>query len=130
MTNVEGKSTQMHRSVTSRDVTEYSTGAAPKSINLNREEDIEYQARTLQHSSGFINISIAKPRRRGSETDEDTFNLDISANGSYSLDLVYCNNPTTAGDRETRSARLRTMTRGTLAATVDKRKLLIACRNG
>jgi len=84
MTNVDGKSTQMHRSVTSRDVTEYSTGAATKSINLNREEDIEYQTGTLQHSSGFINVSIAKPRRRGSETDEDSFNLDISANGSYS----------------------------------------------
>ena len=119
----------MHRSVTSRDVTEYSTGAAPKSINLNREEGIEYQAGTLQHSSGFINISIAKPRRRGSETDEDTFDLEISANGSYFLDLVYCNNPTTR-DRETRRARLRTMTRGTLAATVDKCKLLIACRKG
>ena len=104
----------MHRSATSRDVTEYSTGAAPNSINRNREEDIEYPAGTLQHSSGFINVSIAKPRRRGSETDEDTFDLDISANGSYSLDLVYCNNLTPAGDRETRSARLRTMTRGTL----------------
>ena len=88
MTNVEGGSMQMHRSATSRDVTEYSTGAAPNSINMNREEDIEYQAWALQHSSGFINVSIAKPRRRGSETDEDTFDLDISANGSYSLDLV------------------------------------------
>ena len=87
-TNVERGSMQMHRSVKSRDVTEYSTGAAPNSINMNREEDIEYQACTLQHSSGFINVSIAKPRRRGSETDEDTFDLDISANGSYSLDLV------------------------------------------
>ena len=123
MTNVEGESMQMHRSVTSRDVTEYSTGAAPKSINMNREEDIKYKSGTLQHSSGFIDVSIAKPR--GSETD-----LDISANGSYSLDLVNCNNPTLAGDRETRSPRLRTMTRGTLAATVDQRKLLIACRNG
>ena len=88
MTNVEGGSMQIHRSATSRGVTEHSTGAAPNSINMNREEDIEYQAWALQHSSGFINVSIAKPRSRGSETDEDTFDLEISANGSYSLDLV------------------------------------------
>ena len=122
----------MHRSVTSRDVTEYSTGAALKSIDLNREEDIEYLAGTLQRSSGFTNVSIVKPARRGSETDEGTFDLDISANGSYSLDLVYCNNPPLARDRETRSARLRLMTKGTLVATIDQGNyaiLIVTSRN-
>ena len=43
---------KMHRSVSSDDVKEYSTGARAKDVKLKKEEDIEYHSGRLHHSSG------------------------------------------------------------------------------
>ena len=48
----------MHRSISSRDVEEYSTDAQPRDIQLTKDEDIEYRSGTLYSSSGTTFVEI------------------------------------------------------------------------
>ena len=114
---------KMHRSVSSDDVKEYSTGARAKDVKLQKEEDIEYRSGHLQHSSGVTSIKMSGSRRRieGKRVELQEGPLSdklLSANSSYSLDLLHCQKSpsSTRGRRRARKP----MTRDSLKAVVSK----------
>ena len=113
----------MHRSVSSDDVKEYSTGTRVKDVQLQKEEDIEYRSGHLQHSSGVTSVKLSKSRRRidGRRVSLPEGPLNdklLSANSSYSLDLLRCQkSPSfTRGRRDAKKP----MTRASLKAVVRK----------
>ena len=63
------RSVKMHRSISSSDVKEYSTGARVKDVQL-EEEDIEYRWGHLYHSSGSATVKLAKSGHRFSGRHE------------------------------------------------------------
>ena len=116
----------MHRSISTGDVKEYSTGARIKDMQLEKEEDIEYRYGHLYHSSGSTTVKMAKPQQRFSgrhaTLQEGPLNEDLlTANGSYVLDLLRCYTVTSTAKRGRRSAR-KLMIRGSLEVVVDKGK--------
>ena len=116
----------MHRSISSDDIKEYSTGARVKDVQVEKEEDIEYRSGHLYHSSGSTTVKMAKPRKRfsGRRTtlQEGPLNEDLlTANGSYVLDLLRCYTVPSTAKRGRRSAR-KPMIRGSLEVVVDKGK--------
>ena len=117
----------MHRSVSSEDVKEYSTGARVKHVKLQREEDIEYRSGRLHHSSGTTSITILGSQQRIEsgrvELQEGPLSDKLlSANGSYSLDLLHCQkSPSSTSTRGRRDAR-KPMARDSLKAVVSKSK--------
>ena len=116
----------MHRSISSGDVKEYSTGASVKDVQLEKEEDIEYRSGHLYHSSGSTTVKLVKPQQRftGRHTtlQEGPLNEDLlTANGSYVLDLLRCYTVPSTAKRGRRSAR-KPMIRGSLEVVVDKGK--------
>ena len=118
----------MHRSVSSDDVKEYSTGARVKDIQLEKEEDIEYQSGHLFHSSGVTSVKLARSRQKMRNghaiLPEGPLNDQVlSTNGSYSLDLVRCSQIPSA-KRGRRSERT-PMTKGTLKSIIKEGKLHI-----
>ena len=113
-------STKMHRSVSSSDIKEYSTGAHVKHVQLQKEDDIEYHSGYLYHSSGSTTVKMVKPQERfASKLQEGPLNEELfSANGSYVLEQLHCNTvPST--ERRRRSAR-KQMIRGSLKVVVDE----------
>ena len=117
----------MHRSVSSEDVKEYSTGTRVKDVKLQREEDIEYRSGRLHHSSGTTSIKITGSQQRieGRRVELQEGPLSdklLSANGSYSLDLLHCQKSpsSTRGRRDARKP----MTRDSLKAVVSKSNLI------
>ena len=110
----------MHRSVSSSDIMEYSTGAHVKHVHLQKEEDIEYRSKYLYHSSGSTTVKMVKPQERFTgKLQEGPLNEELfSANGSYILHQLRCYKALSS-KRGRRSAR-KTMTRGSLKAIVDK----------
>ena len=48
----------MHRSISNRDVEEYSTDVQPCDIQFTKDEDIEYRSGTLYSSSGTTSVEI------------------------------------------------------------------------
>ena len=116
----------MHRSISTGDVKEYSTGARVKHVQLEKEEDIEYRSGHLYHSSGSTTVKMAKPQQRvsGRHTtlQEGPLNEDLlTANGSYVLDMLRCYTVPSTAKRGRRSAR-KPMIRGSLEVVVDKGK--------
>ena len=113
-------STKMHRSVSSSDVKEYSTGAHVKHVQLEKEEDIEYRSKYLYHSSGSITVKMVKPQERFTgKLQEGPLNEELfSANGSYVLHQLRCYKAPSnkRGKRSTRKA----MIRGSLKVITDK----------
>ena len=83
---------KMHRSVTNKDVIDYSTGARKRDIQLRKEEDIEYRNGILQHSSGDTSFKIQNKNgiKEPQHTQEKEFSDVFSAHGSYTLDLQRC----------------------------------------
>ena len=87
---------KMHRSIDSKDVIDYSTGARKRDVQIRKEEDIEYRNGVLQHSSGDTlfkvqsKTGIEEPR----SSQEKEFSDAFSAHGSYTLDLQRCYTPT------------------------------------
>ena len=110
----------MHRSVSSSDIKEYSTGAHVKHVQLEKEEDIEYRSGNLYHSSGSTTIKMVKPQERfASELQDSPLNEELFyANGSYVLHQLHCYR-VPSNKRGKRSIR-KTMIRGSLKAVVDK----------
>ena len=79
---------KMHRHIESDDVIDYSSRARKKSIQLQKDEDIEYRNGFLYHSSGNAAIKI----KEGQVQDEgqNLISEAFAAQGSYSLDLQQC----------------------------------------
>ena len=120
----DNSSVKMHRSISSSDVKEYSTGIHVKHVQLQKEEDIEYRSGYLYHSSGSTTVKMVKPSQRfASKQEEGPLNEELfSANGSYTLDLVNCTVPSdTKGKRSVRKP----MIRGSLKVVVDKGSFLL-----
>ena len=120
----DNSSVKMHRSISSSDVKEYSTGIHVKHVQLQKEEDIEYRSGYLHHSSGSTTVKMVKPSQRfASKQEEGPLNEELfSANGSYTLDLVNCTVPSdTKGKRSVRKP----MIRGSLKVVVDKGSFLL-----
>ena len=114
---------KMHRSVSSDDVKEYSTGARVKDMQLKKEEDIEYQSGHLFHSSGTASVKLARSRqkirgKRGTLSNDPLNDKVLSASGSYSLDLVNCSRVPSA-KRSRRSEGI-IMIKDSLKATENK----------
>ena len=96
----------MHRSIDSKDVIDYSTGARKRDIQLRKEEDIEYRNGVLQHSSGDTSFKVQS--KNGFEEPQSShkkeFSDAFSARGLYTLDLLRCYTPTKLdGARQKRS---------------------------
>ena len=113
----------MHRSISSDDVKKYSTGTRVKDMQLKKEEDIEYRSGHLFHSSGVTSVKMARSRQniRGRRVTLPEGPLNdqlLSANGSYSLDLVRCSQvPSAKRDRRNEK---RPMMRDSLKAAENK----------
>ena len=114
---------KMHRSVSSDDVKEYSTGARVRDVQLQKEEDVEYRSGHLHHSSGMTSVKLSRPRqritgRRVALPEGPLNDKLLSANSSFSLDLMYCQKipSSTRGKRDARKP----MTRDSLKAVVSK----------
>ena len=122
----DNSSVKMHRSISSSDVKEYSTGIHVKHVQLQKEEDIEYRSGYLYHSSGSTTVKMVKPSQRfASKQEDDSLTEDLfSANGSYVLDLVHCYT-VPSNTKGKRSAR-KPMIRGSLKVVVDKGSYLLA----
>ena len=122
----DNSSVKMHRSISSSDVKEYSTGVHAKHVQLQKEEDIEYRSGYLYHSSGSTTVKMVKPSQRfASKQEDDSLTEDLfSANGSYVLDLVHCYT-VPSNTKGKRSAR-KPMIRGSLKVVVDKGSYLLA----
>ena len=87
----------MHRSISNRDVKEYSTDVQPRDIQFTKDEDIEYRSGTLYSSSGttFIEIlTFSQGKQQQLADEEEPSNLTDSntfiVNGSYTLDRMQC----------------------------------------
>jgi len=121
---------KMHRSISSGDVRKYSTGTRVKDVQLEKEEDIEYHSGHLYHSSGLTTVKMARRRvesRRVTLPDGPLNDELLSANGSYTLDLLRCYTLSSV-TRGRRSAR-KPMTRGSLEAVVDKSNFISSSSN-
>ena len=97
---------KMHRSIDSKDVIHYSTGARKRDIQLRKEEDIEYRNGVLQHSSGDTSFKVQSKNsiEEPQSSQEKEFSDAFSARGSYTLDLQRCYTPTKRdGTRRKRS---------------------------
>ena len=90
----------MHRSISSDDVIDYSTGAIKRDIRLTKEEDIEYRDDHLYHSSGDTTLKFKTESDVEESHDESqhSFSDAFSAHGSYTLDLQECYDQT-EGDK-------------------------------
>ena len=114
----------MHRSISTGDVKEYSTGARVKDVQLEKEEDIEYRSGHLYHSSGSTTVKLVKPQQRFTGRHATLQNGPLneglfSANGSYALDLLRCYRVASTARRGRRSA-IKPMLKGSLEVAVDR----------
>ena len=120
----------MHRSISSRDVKEYSGDAKPRDIELNKEEDVEYRSGSLYTSFGATNLQIMQKRRQGMTVDQPDNLTDsdtLSVSGSYRLDRMKCYTLSSneLPQRKRRSADSTNVVESTLSATFDKREPFI-----
>ena len=120
----------MHRSISSRDVEEYSTDVQPRDIQLTKDEDIEYRSGTLYSSSGttFVEIltfsqgtqQLADEEEPSNLTDSNTFTV----NGSYTLDRMQCYTLSKSAAAQRNGRSVDNMVVTSLKATVNKREYL------
>ena len=121
----------MHRSISSRDVEEYSTDAQPRDIQLTKDEDIEYRSGTLYSSSGttFVEIlTLSQGRQQQLADEEEPSNLTDSntftVNGSYTLDRMQCYTLSKSAAAQRNGRSVDNVVETSLKATVDKREYL------
>ena len=121
----------MHRSISSRDVEEYSTDAQPRDIQLTKDEDIEYRSGTLYSSSGttFVEIlTFSQGRQQQLDDEEEPSNLTDSnmftVNGSYTLDRMQCYTLSKSAAAHVNKRSVDNVVETSLKATVDKREHL------
>ena len=122
---------KMHRSISTRDVEEYSTDAQPRDIQLTKDEDIEYRSGTLYSSSGttFVEIlTFSQGRQQQLDDEEEPSNLTDSnmftVNGSYTLDRMQCYTLSKSAAAQRNGRSVDNMVETSLKATVDKREYL------
>ena len=123
----------MHRSISSRDVEEYSTDVQPRDIQLTKDEDIEYRSGTLYSSSGttFIEIlTLSQGTQQQLPDEEEPSNLTDSntftVNGSYTLDRMQCYTLSKSAAAQRNGRSVDNMVVTSLKATVNKREYLCA----
>ena len=121
----------MHRSISSRDVEEYSTDVQPRDIQLTKDEDIEYRSGTLYSSSGttFVEIlTFTKGTRQQLADEEEPSNLTDSntftVNGSYTLDRMQCYTLSKSAAAQRNGRSVENMVETSLKATINKREYL------
>ena len=121
----------MHRSISSRDIEEYSTDAQPRDIQLTKDEDIEYRSGTLYSSSGttFVEIlTLSQGRQQQLADEEEPSNLTDSktftVNGSYTLDRMQCYTLSKSAAAQRNGRSVDNVVETSLKATVDKREYL------
>ena len=121
----------MHRSISSRDIEEYSTDAQPRDIQLTKDEDIEYRSGTLYSSSGttFVEIlTLSQGRQQQLADEEEPSNLTDSktftVNGSYTLDRMQCYTLSKSAAAQRNGRSVNNVVETSLKATVDKREYL------
>ena len=129
-TNEDGVQ-KMHRSISSRDIEEYSTDAQPRDIQLTKDEDIEYRSGTLYSSSGttFVEIlTFSQGTQHQLADEEEPSNLTDSnmftANGSYTLDRMQCYTLSKSAAAQRNGRSVDNVVETSLKATVDKREYL------
>ena len=129
-TNEDGVQ-KMHRSISSRDIEEYSTDAQPRDIQLTKDEDIEYRSGTLYSSSGttFVEIlTLSQGRQQQLADEEEPSNLTDSktftVNGSYTLDRMQCYTLSKSAAAQRNGRSVDNVVETSLKATVDKREYL------
>lgn len=81
----------MHRHIDGSDVISYPSGAKEKSIDLLKDEDIEFRNGALYHSSGHTQLSIKQGQK--TDTTERSLSEAFTAEGSFTLDLKHCSIP-------------------------------------
>ena len=120
----------MHRSVSSRDVEEYSTDVQPRDIQLTKDEDIEYRSGTLYSSSGttFVEILTSQGTQQQFADEEEPSNLTDSnmftVNGSYTLDRMQCYTLSKSTTAHINKRSVENMVETSLRATINKREYL------
>ena len=114
----------MHRSISSKDVEEFSGDTKTGDVELSKEEDVEYHSGSLYSSSGATSVEIVNYQREESNnlTDYKTFEV----NAHYRLDRVHCYSLSNEElpQRKRRSADATNVVESTLSATIDKRKYM------
>ena len=120
----------MHRSISSKDVEEYSSEAKPRDVKLSKEEDVEYRSGSLYSSSGASSVEILTKRQQVDEEDQDDdfFASDtLTVSGSYRLDRMRCYTLSSnqVHQRKRRSADSTNVVESTLSATIDKRQQVL-----
>ena len=92
----------IHRTVTSDDILEYSSGIPTRDVQLQEEDDIEYRDGRLVKSSGKMHLSVDKEIH--SSDDESPgmaeFADVVTAHGTFSMELEECRTPHTRRRRE------------------------------
>lgn len=119
----------MHRSISSKDVEEYSSEAKPRDVKLSKEEDVEYRSGSLYSSSGATSVEILTKGQQENVDEEDQpdelFKSDtLTVSGSYRLDRMRCYTLSSneLPQRKRRSADSTNVVESTLSATIDKRE--------
>ena len=112
----------LHRSVSSRDVKEYSSDVPRREVTLVSEEDMEYRNHILRHASGLSHVELLNRHRKRLQREGS---LRFTAWSYYSLDLVRCYElpATVRGKRSLQSKQNeKELVRGSLMATSDPSK--------
>ena len=119
----------MHRSISSKDIEEYSSEAKPRDIKLSKEEDVEYRSGSLYSSSGATSVEIlAKSQQEMVDEEDQPDNLfksdTLTVSGSYRLNRMRCYMLSNKKifQRKRRSADSTNVVESTLSATIDKRQ--------
>ena len=119
----------MHRSISSRDIEEYSTDAQPRDIQLTKDEDIEYRSGTLYSSSGttFVEIlTLSQGRQQQLADEEEPSNLTDSktftVNGSYTLDRMQCYTLSKSAAAQRNGRSVDNVVETSLKANINKRE--------
>ena len=85
----------IHRTVTSDDILEYSSGIPTRDVQLQEEDDIEYRDGRLVKSSGNMHLSVDKEIH---SSDDDSLGIAefadvVTAHGSFLMELEECRTP-------------------------------------
>ena len=88
----QGGKNKIHRTVTSEDVLEYSSGVHTRDVQLREEDDIEYRDGRLFRSSGNMYLSVDKEIHSSGQGSGgmDEFADVVTARGSFNMELNEC----------------------------------------
>ena len=86
---------KIHRTVTSDDILEYSSGIPTRDVQLQEEDDIEYRDGRLVKSSGNMHLSVDKEIHNSDDESPGMaeFADVVTAHGSFLMELEECRSP-------------------------------------